>query len=111
MVFGILLNNKHVDSVFHGCPIPYPRREFLTDDENEDKADTTKTNNNNNHGDNNHGPTAAKRVRMGMVPPALPPVTSSSSNQGHPIVGPNQNPPLFSRPDPNQMTQNFSQRY
>ena len=27
-------------SVFEGMPIPYPKREFLTDDDNDDKADT-----------------------------------------------------------------------
>lgn len=26
--------------VFAGCPIPYPKREFLTDDDQEDKSDT-----------------------------------------------------------------------
>lgn len=28
--------------VFAGCPIPYPKREFLTDDDNDDKSDTGK---------------------------------------------------------------------
>ena len=27
-------------SVFEGLPIPYPKREFLTDDDNEDKPNT-----------------------------------------------------------------------
>ena len=27
-------------SVFDGLPIPYPKREFISDDDNEDKADT-----------------------------------------------------------------------
>jgi len=27
-------------SIFENGPIPYPKREFLTDDENEEKADT-----------------------------------------------------------------------
>lgn len=26
--------------VFAGCPIPYPKREFLTDDDQEDKGDS-----------------------------------------------------------------------
>ena len=26
-------------SVFAGCQIPYPKREFLTDDDNEDKSE------------------------------------------------------------------------
>ncbi len=26
--------------MFEGKPIPYPKREFLTDDDNDDKADT-----------------------------------------------------------------------
>lgn len=29
-----------VFSVFEGMPIPYPKREFLTGDDNDDKADT-----------------------------------------------------------------------
>ena len=27
-------------SVFDGMPIPYPKREFITDDENDDKSDS-----------------------------------------------------------------------
>ena len=27
-------------SIFENAPIPYPKREFLTDDENDDKMDT-----------------------------------------------------------------------
>ncbi|CAG0907120.1 unnamed protein product [Cyprideis torosa] len=30
------------DDVFAGCPIPYPKREFLTDDENDDKQSSDK---------------------------------------------------------------------
>lgn len=30
-----------VCSVFDNGPIPYPKREFLADDENEEKAETT----------------------------------------------------------------------
>lgn len=33
---------KRTHDVFAGCPIPYPKREFLTDDDNEDKSDTGK---------------------------------------------------------------------
>lgn len=29
-------------SVFAGCSIPYPKREFLTDDDQEDKGDANK---------------------------------------------------------------------
>lgn len=32
-------------SVFSGYHIPYPKREFLTDDEQEDKSDTNKVRN------------------------------------------------------------------
>jgi len=95
--------------VFHGCPIPYPKREFLTDDENEDKADTNnkQQNNNNqgNHDNNNHGPSAAKRVRISGMP-TLPPVTTSSSSSGHGIQNQTN---LF--PNNQQMAPNFSQRY
>lgn len=31
------LNCLSVFSVFAGCPIPYPKREFLTDDDQDDK--------------------------------------------------------------------------
>lgn len=27
-------------SVFAGCPIPYPKREFLTDDDQDEKSDS-----------------------------------------------------------------------
>ena len=33
------LNHPHF-SIFEGAPIPYPKREFITDDDNDDKADT-----------------------------------------------------------------------
>lgn len=32
-------------SVFAGCPIPYPKREFLTDDDQDDKSDANKRQN------------------------------------------------------------------
>ncbi|XP_076357738.1 cyclin-dependent kinase 8-like isoform X2 [Tachypleus tridentatus] len=72
--------------VFAGYPIPYPKREFLTDDEQEDKSDNSKTtavNNQGNQDNNNHGP-SAKRVRM-----APPPATTSttSTNQSHGLGG------------------------
>jgi hypothetical protein len=42
--FSILSRHdkKHLPfifSVFAGCQIPYPKREFLTDDDNEDKSE------------------------------------------------------------------------
>lgn len=30
-------NCPYIFSVFAGCPIPYPKREFLTDDDQDDK--------------------------------------------------------------------------
>lgn len=30
----------HTPDVFAGCPIPYPKREFLTDDDQDEKADS-----------------------------------------------------------------------
>uniref|UniRef100_T1IQC4 Cyclin-dependent kinase 8 n=1 Tax=Strigamia maritima TaxID=126957 RepID=T1IQC4_STRMM len=56
--------------VFAGCAIPYPKREFLTDEEQEDKSDKVLKNQNNNQGnqDQNHGPNA-KRVRLAPPPP------------------------------------------
>lgn len=29
-----------LQDVFAGCPIPYPKREFLTDDDQDDKSDS-----------------------------------------------------------------------
>lgn len=29
---------RPTQDVFNGCPIPYPKREFLTDDDNDDKS-------------------------------------------------------------------------
>ncbi|KAK7869752.1 hypothetical protein R5R35_004748 [Gryllus longicercus] len=60
--------------VFAGCAIPYPKREFLTDDDNEDKSENKQRQNqppNGNQGgqgdqgnhNNHHGP-SAKRVRI-----------------------------------------------
>ncbi|CAL1273772.1 unnamed protein product [Larinioides sclopetarius] len=68
--------------VFSGYHIPYPKREFLTDDEQEDKSDTNKTNANNNQGNqdnNNHGP-SVKRVRMAPPPPNTTAATASSQS-------------------------------
>ncbi|CAG2173884.1 unnamed protein product, partial [Oppiella nova] len=95
--------------VFHGCAIPYPKREFLTDDENEDKNDTNnkqQNNNNQNHDNNNHNH-SAKRVRMsGMGGQNIPPVSSSSGNSGHGLQ--NQNTMYSSS---QQMAGNYQQRY
>ncbi|XP_067120558.1 cyclin-dependent kinase 8 isoform X1 [Centruroides vittatus] len=87
--------------VFAGYPIPYPKREFLTDEEQEDKSDTSKrvlqttaANNQGNQDNANHGP-SAKRVRM--VPP--PPTTSTTSTtQSHAMGGSGvqQNQPTLS---------------
>lgn len=66
--------------VFSGFPIPYPKREFLTDEDQEDKSDKVahaKQNQNQQQGDqNNHGQNAAKRPRL-----APPPPPTSSANQ------------------------------
>ncbi|KAL1455876.1 hypothetical protein WDU94_000643 [Cyamophila willieti] len=58
--------------VFSGCQIPYPKREFLTDDDQEDKADTNKRQNPTNNGtqqsdQGSHGHNA-KRVRLSGAP-------------------------------------------
>ncbi|XP_002732068.2 cyclin-dependent kinase 8-like [Saccoglossus kowalevskii] len=52
--------------VFAAMPIPYPKREFLTDDENDDKSDTAKARQNTSNS-SSHAPNA-KRVRV--VPPS-----------------------------------------
>lgn len=44
-IIYILLNNNLTKlylfdfSIFAGCPIPYPKREFLTDDDTEEKTE------------------------------------------------------------------------
>jgi cyclin-dependent kinase 8/11 len=51
--------------VFAGCPIPYPKREFLTDDDQEEKAENKQRQNQQQQsasGDNHGNP--AKRVRL-----------------------------------------------
>ncbi|XP_075975028.1 cyclin-dependent kinase 8 [Anticarsia gemmatalis] len=74
--------------VFAGCPIPYPKREFLTDDDQEDKSDSKarqnqqqqqqQTNTQQNQvqaNSHDHGANNAKRMRM------------SGPNQGNNATG------------------------
>lgn len=73
-------------------PIPYPKRDFLTDDDQEEKPSekqqpNNQGNNQGNHGhgqDQNHG---AKRMRQEMGPPQRHNV---SQGNGH-SMGYNQN--------------------
>jgi len=105
-------------SVFAGYAIPYPKREFLTDDDNEDKSDNNKANNANNqvanHNDNNnnHGPSGAKRVRVaGIGAPA--PVQQSNmtgANSGHGMQN-QTNLTYGSSNDQQSNANNFQQRY
>merc|ERR1740128_439158 len=69
--------------VFAGCPIPYPKREFLSDEEQDDKSETSKMiaknaqqQGQNNANDQTHGPNA-KRVRLA---PTHPVGANGSSN-------------------------------
>ncbi|ESO87234.1 hypothetical protein LOTGIDRAFT_210630 [Lottia gigantea] len=55
--------------VFEGYPIPYPKREFISDDDNEDKSE-----NKNQTNTNQSDQPPQKRVRV------MPPVTTSNSN-------------------------------
>ncbi|KAG1673787.1 Cyclin-dependent kinase 8 [Nymphon striatum] len=95
--------------VFAGCPIPYPKREFLTVEDNEEKSDTSKANNQGNQ-DMNHGQNA-KRVRMGP-----PPQTSSAAitTQSH-VMGGNvqQNPSgiTYSTASNTQATSGYTQHF
>ena len=103
--------------MFAGYAIPYPKREFLTDDDNEDKSDNNKANNANNqvtnHTDNNnHGPSGAKRVRVsGIGAPA--PVQQSNinvTNSGHGLQ--NQTNITYGNSNGQQSNANsFQQRY
>lgn len=56
--------------MFEGGPIPYPQREFLSEDDNEDKSSSKSTASGAN---STHGQPPAKRVRV------LPPSTSSGT--------------------------------
>eukprot|EP00096_Caligus_rogercresseyi_P009614 TRINITY_DN3288_c0_g1_i3.p1 TRINITY_DN3288_c0_g1~~TRINITY_DN3288_c0_g1_i3.p1 ORF type:complete len:166 (-),score=65.29 TRINITY_DN3288_c0_g1_i3:428-925(-) len=61
--------------VFGTFPIPYPKREFLTDDDNEDKSDSK--NRNMSRPDPEQPP--SKRVRMNQGPPQQHPSSSSGA--------------------------------
>ncbi|XP_018332386.1 cyclin-dependent kinase 8 [Agrilus planipennis] len=113
--------------VFAGCPIPYPKREFLTDDDQEEKTDNKQrqaqqqqpqqqqqqqsqqqqqqqnqqSNNNDNHGN------PAKRPRLGpphpsQVNPQVVPITSQQQEF-------HQQQMLYN--SSSQQQQNFQQRY
>ncbi|KAI1294701.1 Cyclin-dependent kinase 8 [Halotydeus destructor] len=82
--------------VFTGFPIPYPKREFLTDDDNEDK---TEKQNQNQQNHQNHGEPNAKRVRM------MPPNQMQGQNQGHPMGQ------QMSFQNQGHQQNNFGQRY
>lgn len=86
-------------SVFAGCPIPYPKREFLTDDDQEDKSDTNKARQNqannggqtgqseagsHNHSHNHAHNSNAKRVRLTGPPHPVNPSTSMQQQQQPP---------------------------
>ncbi|XP_065583478.1 cyclin-dependent kinase 8-like isoform X2 [Artemia franciscana] len=98
--------------VFAGHPIPYPKREFLTDDDQEDKSDASKGGQQTvQTGDPNHGP-QAKRVRM--APPH--PVSSSGmpqqgqvSNDYHSHIS-NTNV-MYSNNSQQQQQNSFGMRY
>ena len=50
--------------VFAGFPIPYPKREFLTDDDQEEKQVEKRENGNNTQASHGHDHQGAKRVRI-----------------------------------------------
>ena len=66
----VLLHLSYHCSVFEGGPIPYPKREYLSDDDNEDKSSSKSATGGAN---STHGQPPAKRVRV------LPPSTSSGT--------------------------------
>lgn len=49
---------------FGGSPIPYPKREFLNDDENDNKSSTAKTNPGKQENSDTNGQPNSKRVRV-----------------------------------------------
>ena len=38
--FSVTFFKFYLQDVFAGCPIPYPKREFLTDDDQDDKGES-----------------------------------------------------------------------
>ncbi|XP_070189970.1 cyclin-dependent kinase 8-like isoform X4 [Littorina saxatilis] len=65
------------NDVFDTMAIPYPKREFISDDDNEDKADTAKNQQNQGQGgdqSSGHGQPPSKRLRV------MAPTTTSSSS-------------------------------
>lgn len=68
--------------IFENIPIPYPKREFITDDENEEKSDvvTSKQQVGTIQGGqlSEHNQPPNKRSKMGMNPQNIPPATSSN---------------------------------
>lgn len=72
--------------VFSGLPIPYPKREFLTDDDQEEKQQQDKQNNQNNHG---HDQNQAKRMRMEGMMQQQPQQQQQQQQQQRPQVGGN----------------------
>lgn len=70
--------------VFFGVPIPYPKREFLTEDDQEEKQVEKRENGNNAQANHGHDHPAAKRVRMeghGMM--GQRPQVQNSQSSGH----------------------------
>lgn len=47
MIQNLLSFMIFIQSVFAGCPIPYPKREFLSDEDQDDKSETNKRPTNN----------------------------------------------------------------
>ncbi|KAL5275232.1 CDK19 family protein [Megaselia abdita] len=52
------------EDVFSGCIIPYPKREFLTDDDQDDKLDNKRQLQQNQQSNQIHDSSAAKRARI-----------------------------------------------
>lgn len=86
--------------------IPYPKREFLSD-EDEDKSDNNKAN---NHPENNHGPSGGKRVRIsGMAGPNPVQPSNMAGNSGHGLQ--TQQNLQYSSNGAQQTNPNYGQRY
>lgn len=77
--------------IFENGPIPYPKREFLTDDENEDKADTATSKAATIQGQSSdHNQPPNKRPKLAVLPPTTTGVfsgISTSEFQKQPIHG------------------------
>jgi cyclin-dependent kinase 8/11 len=115
--------NISAQDVFGKFDIPYPKREFLTDDDNDDKNDSKRMS---AATMSRTGPEMSQSENSGQMPPVKrvrmnPPMASASSSDGnghgsgvayghhHPGHHPGQRPPVYgSNAPPGQQQQQYN---